>query len=512
MKVERSGIESMSAVDALLYRGDEHPRGLSATGALCLLDGSPTQARVMQALERASRAFPRLRQRVIAPSLRVQLPRWVTDPDFDPGDHVRRVDVARPGTLSDVLDATLPALSAPLDDDRPLWEAILLDGREGGGALLFRMSHAVTDGIGALRLFAALFDAGPVPQPKRLAPVRLPGHPVVAGMQQHVPRHMPDELLGEALRAVPGLVRAARSAVRNPASVALSAGHYVASMRRVMGLPCPSAPALDGRSPARRCAVLEVPLPPLKRAARRLGGSINDLCLAAVAGALREYQIVMGFVPADVPLAIPVNLRERGESAAGNYIGAITLALPASEADPARRLDAIRSAVRASRGEPAIRVHSRMAPVLARVPDTVLERVLKVVPRADVQVSNLPGPAERPWFAGRRVSAVFPFGPVPGVGAMITFFSLAGTCFLAMHFDPASIARPEVFATCLRQGFAAVLMASGQPGAVGALGAPVLDHGPSPAPPDAGGRATPRRGRNPSPPARPGTAGPRRRA
>jgi hypothetical protein len=273
-----------------------------------------------------------------------------------------------------------------------------------------------------------------------------------------------------------------------------------------MGLPCPSAPALSGRSLARRCAVLEVPLPRLKRAARKLGSSINDLYLAAVAGALREYQQAVEAVPADVPLAIPVNLRGGDESVAGNYIGAITFALPASEADPARRLDAIRSAVKAGRGEPAIRAHSLVAPLLARMPDTVLERVLKGLPRADVQASNVPGPAVQPWFAGRRVLAAFPFGPVPGVGAMITMLSVADTCFLAVHLDAASFAKPEAFASCLRQGFAAVLEAGGQSGAIAT---PVLDHGPSPPPRVEARAAHPHRGRHSSRSARARPAAPR---
>jgi len=86
------------------------------------------------------------------------------------------------------------------------------------------------------------------------------------------------------------------------------------------------------------------------------------------------------------------------------------------------------------------------------------------------------GPTARPVLAGRRVLAIYPFGPVPGVGAMIAMLSLADECFVAVHFDAASFTAPGKFAECLREGFGEVLEAGGESGAIGA---PVLDHGES---------------------------------
>jgi diacylglycerol O-acyltransferase len=287
---------------------------------------------------------------------------------------------------------------------------------------------------------------------------------------------MPQAAISATLGLLPGLLGAARSVLQDPLTVAGSVEGYLASVRRVLGLPCPPAPALAGRGYSRRCAVLVVPLRRLKKAARVLDSTVNDLYLAAIAGALHHYQAAVGVAPADVPLAVPVNLRRGDESAAGNYIGALTLAAPAAEPDPRRRLEAIRPAVKAGRAEPAIRAHALMAPILARMPDMVLERLLAGIPRADVQASNVPGPAAKPYFAGRRVLAAYPFGPVPGVGAMITMLSIADDCFVAVHFDPAAFTEPESFASCLRQGFAEILEAGGQ---ASEIGAPVLDHGSS---------------------------------
>jgi WS/DGAT/MGAT family acyltransferase len=479
MEAEREQVEAMAALEALLYRGDEHPRMLSLVGGLYLLERPPPQRRLMQSLERASRAFPRLRQRAVVPPLRLVLPHWVDDPDFDLASHVRHVPVAAPGSLREVLDTIRPELSSPLDDDRPLWEALLLCGIEGGRSALFlRMSHAMMDGIGALRLSEALFDAGPAPAKKRFSRSSMPAAPSPAELQGQALARMPREALAGALRLLPGLLGTTRSALQNPAAFARAAEGYVASVRRVTGLACPPAPALSGRGFSRRCAVMSVPLPRLKRAARKLKSSINDLYLAAIAGALHRYQTTVGVAPKDVPLAVPVNLRRGNEPSAGNYIGALNLTLPASEPDPVRRLQLIREAVQAGRAEPALRAHSLLAPLLSRMPDILLERVLAVIPRADVQASNMPGPAARPYLAGRRVLAAYPFGPVPAVGAMITMLSVADECFVGVHLDPASFTRPEALLSCLQEGFSEILEAGGQPGEVES---PFLDHGPAPA-------------------------------
>jgi diacylglycerol O-acyltransferase len=476
MTMEHEKTEAMAALDALLYRGDEHPRMLSVVGGLYVLDGPLQPRRLMQSLERATRAFPRLRQRAVVPPLRLVLPHWVADAEFELANHVRHVAVAAPGSLSEVLDVIRPELSAPLDADRPLWEALRLSGLEGGrDALFFRMSHALTDGIGAMELFAALFDDGPRRTAKRTARARAEPSPSLTpvDLQGRALARMPQDAVAATMRLLPGLVGIARSVVEDPAAFTASTERYLASVRRVMGLPCPPAPTLAGRSFARRCAAMTVPLPRLKQAARKLDCSVNDLYLGAIAGALRHYQAAAGVTPTDVPLAVPVNLRRGDEATAGNFIGAISLAAPASLGDATERIAVIRQSMKAGRTEPAIRTHALLAPLLARMPDTVLERVLAQVPRADVQASNVPGPATRPRLAGRAVVAAYPFGPVPGVGAMITMLSVADDCFIAAHFDPASFTDAEALASCLHQGFVEILEAGAQSGDIPA---PVLDH------------------------------------
>jgi len=465
----------MLALDALMFRGDEHPRTLSVVGGLYLLDSPPQRRRVLLALERAVEAFPRLAQRAVVPPLRLVLPHWVDDPGFQLEDHLRERRLASPGSMRNLLDAVRPELAAPLEADRPLWDALLFTGLEDGrGAMFFRMSHALTDGLGAMRLFEALFaeDVAPARRRRHAAPATAPEP---GEIQAQAIARLSSGAVAGALRMLPGLIASARAAVRDPAAAAGSVESYLASVRRVLGPPCPPAPTLAGRSFARRCALLTVPLPALKQAARRLESSINDVYLASIAGALRRYQLAVGAEPEDVPLAVPVNLRRGDEEAAGNFIGALSLALPASDPSLERRLETIREAMRTGRAEPALGAHSMFAPLLARLPDVLLKRAVAQVWRADVQASNVPGPAVRPSFAGCRVLAAYPFGPVPGVGAMIAMLSVGDGCHVAVHFDPAAFTEPEVFIECLREGFSEVLEAGRQPCAIEP---PVLDHGP----------------------------------
>jgi diacylglycerol O-acyltransferase len=478
--------EQMLALDALMFRGDEHARSLSVVGGLFLFDGPLQRRQVAQAVARAAETFPRLRQRAVVPAVRLALPHWTDDPDFDAEDHVLERRVTAPGSLAEVLDAIRPELAAPLVDDRPLWEALLLTGlADGRGALFFKMSHAMTDGQGALRLFDALFAAGAASMRRRPRLERTANFADPTTSRAQALSRLPMQMLAGAAGLLPDLIAVARDALQDPAAFAGSAEKYLASIKRVLNPPCPPAPVLATRSLERRCAVLTLSLPRLKRAARANHASINDLYLAAVTSALRRYQMAMGVDPQDVPLAVPVDLRAGDEDAAGNYIGALNLVAPASEPDPARRLAALHAAMAAGRSEPAIAAPALIAPLLARMPDIAFERLIARIPRADVQASNVRGPTVRPVLAGRRVLALFPFGPVPGVGAMIAMLSLADECFVAVHFDAASFAAPETFAECLREGFGEVLAAGGESGSIATV---VLDHGSSRRRPAAGRR------------------------
>ena len=124
-----------------------------------ILDTTPDWERFRTRFENASRKVLRLRQKVVMPTLPTAPARWVVDPDFNLDFHVRRVRVSEPGTLREVMDLAEVALQSPLDISRPLWTATLIEGLAGGrAAMMVHLSHAVTDGVGGVEMFANIYD------------------------------------------------------------------------------------------------------------------------------------------------------------------------------------------------------------------------------------------------------------------------------------------------------------------------------------------------------------------
>jgi diacylglycerol O-acyltransferase len=443
----------MAAFDAFLYRGDDDPHTRALLAVAYVLDRMPSRQAFVEAYDRASRLVLRLRQRVVDPPTPLFLPAWIVDPDFDLDHHLRFARLPGSGSMADLLDVVQEEVTAPLDSARPLWEALLLEGLEGGrAAVVMKMSHAITDGIGALDLFSALIDTTRRPDKGPMPPVPVP---------QDV---TPEELLWQELAGWPaaawqavraGLERLPGSLWRAPRlrhALGEAAG-FTESLGRVLGPHGTPSPLLAGRSLRRRCAALEIPLADFRRTAKRTGGSVNDVYLAGVAAAMRRYHEALGTPAQDLPLAIPVNLRRGDDPAAGNHFGAILLAAPVGVKDPVRRIARVREAVRAGRAEPAIGALGAMAPVLARLPAAARRALAARSPKPDIQASNVPGPTRALYLAGARILRSHAFGPVPGVAAMFTLQSIAGTCFIGIHYDPAAITDGGRFARSLTLGF-----------------------------------------------------------
>ena len=149
----------LSPLDYLFHRGESHPSTRSAFLNLEILDRPADWGRLREAMDRASRVVIRMRQKVVIPPLPTTPPRWVVDPDFDLDYHLRRVALPAPGTLRQLLDLAELTLQSPLDTSRALWEGVYVEGLEGDrSALLLKLSHAITDGLGGIALFEQIYD------------------------------------------------------------------------------------------------------------------------------------------------------------------------------------------------------------------------------------------------------------------------------------------------------------------------------------------------------------------
>ena len=453
--------DELSPLDYLLHRGEAHPATRSAFLDLEILDQPADWGRLREAMDRASRVVIRMRQKVVVPPVPTTPPRWVVDPDFDLDYHLRRVALPAPGTLRQLLDLAEVTLQSPLDTSRALWEAVYVEGLAGDGheqgdrsALLIKLSHAITDGLGALALFEQIYDTERDAEPRPMPPVPVPrdlsGEDLFRdSLGQSRPRRSRPAGTGWARP----LGTAARLVMQPGPTVAEVVG-FADSARRMLGTPpVEPSPLLRRRSLMTRSFVLELPLTDLRAAAKAAGGSVNDAYLAALCGGLSRYHEVLGVPVEALPLTIPVSLRTDDDPASGNRFTGVTIAAPLGEPDPAERMKQVREQVLARRSEPAIDVIGRIAPVLSLLPDEALLAVIERITPPDIQASNVPGYAQETFLAGARVERQYGMGPLPRVAMMAILISRAGTCTVTVRYDTASFTAADELEKCLQPGF-----------------------------------------------------------
>lgn len=455
--------EELSAVDQLLHRGEANPRTRSGIMGVELLDCTPDWERFRANFELASRKALRLRQKVVMPTLPTAAPRWVVDPDFSLDFHVRRVRVPEPGTLREVLDLAELALQAPMDISRPLWTVTLVEGlADGGAATILHLSHAVTDAVGSVEMFANIYDLERDPGPKDDAPLPIPEDLSSTDLMRQGIGNLPRSIVGGLLGAAGGAVGALGRIVRDPVSAVGGVVDYARSGARVMGPISEHSLLLRRRSLASRSEAIDIRFSDLHTATKTVGGSINDAYLAGLCGALRLYHEAMGLPVDTIPMAVPVNLRSEDDPAGGNRFAGVNLAAPVGIVDPAKRILKVRKQMTQKREERAIDMVGAIAPVLSLLPDSVLESVAGNVVASDVQASNVPVYPGDTFISGAKILRHYGLGPLPGVAMMVVLVSRAGYCTVTTRYDRASINDPELWARCLLAGFDEVLALGGE--------------------------------------------------
>ena len=406
----------------------------------------------------------RLRQKVVVPTLPTASPRWVVDPDFNLDYHVRRLHVAEPGSLRQVFDLAEVMLQSPLDIARPLWTATLIEGLpDGKAATLLHMSHAVTDGVGSVEMFAQIYDLerDPPGQPTPAQPI--PQDLSANDLMREGLNHLPINVVNGARGALWGAALMVGRAVANPGAAVAGALGYARSGVRVMSQAAEPSPLLRRRSLATRSEAIDIPLSDLHRAAKAGGGSINDAYLAGLSGALGRYHQALGVPMSTLPMAVPVSLRADSDAAGGNRFTGVNLAAPIGTADPIARMKKIRAQMTQRRDEPAMDILGSIAPVLSVLPGPLLESLTGSVVGSDVQASNVPVYPGDTFLVGSKILRQYGIGPLPGVAMMVVLISRGGYCTITTRYDRAAISDEALFARCLLEGFDEILALVGDP-------------------------------------------------
>ncbi len=450
--------------DAFAWHMEERDPSLRSTVVTVIrLDGPPDWRLLRARVNRVTRHVPRLRQRVRIPALPWGSLRWVHDTSFDLDFHLARERVAAPGTWDEVLAFARRSAMEDFDRARPLWRATVLDGlSDGSSAVVTKIHHSLTDGIGGMQITSLLVDATPDGSPPWLPP--------------EPPGYQGDGLLGRAhdtLENVSDLLGVGRRAVRAAPVTALRAViHPLASVRRaattstsVARLVAPTRRAhsavLHERRSTRVLGTIDVPLDRLRAAALASGGHVNDAFLAAVVEGLFHYHDERRALLPELRVTVPMNVRRADDPVGGNRITLARVTLPAGDAAIEDRIAEIAKVIRSWRKEPALAHTQEIAFGLNLLPRSYLTGVFK---RVEAVASDVPGLAEPVWLAGARVTHYYPFGPTIGAALNVTLMSYAGTCNVGVNIDTHAVDDPAEMLRCLHAGFAAVLAADSAQG------------------------------------------------
>jgi HAD superfamily hydrolase (TIGR01490 family) len=450
----------MNPLETAMWRAESADPRLRVTVSLLeLLDPAPDWDRLLAAHEWASRMVPRMRQRVLEPALALGTPAWVSADDFDLSRHVHRVRLpgAAPGTMRELLDLVQRFAAAPLDRNRPLWAALLVEGlADGRAGYVIKSHHSVTDGLGAVQLMTQLHSRTAEHDPDRPEPP-VPAADegsragLFAGQIADAVRATPMAAVRQGARALGTLTRpwsAASKAAGQAMSVVRSAGQ---------GTAAPSGSVLLARRGGDwHFEVVEVPLADLKAGAKAAGGSLNDGLLAAVIGGFRRYHERQGAPVDRLTVGFPISLRARDDARGGNRFTGAKFAAPMAETDPAARITAVRQFVLAAREASAATagtVTAALAPAIGWLPAPVVSTISgRLTSTNDVQVSSIPGVPFPVYIAGSRITHMYPFGPLPGCAAMITLISHNGDCCVGINTDTLAVTDPAGLADDLRAG------------------------------------------------------------
>lgn len=411
---------------------------------------------------------PRYRQKVRWVPGHLANPVWVDDEDFDITYHVRRSALPRPGSPDQLRELVGRVQSRQLDRARPLWEIYLVEGlADGGFAIITKTHHAMVDGISAMDIGTLILDASRTPR-------EIPDDAWIPRREPSAVRLVSDALIETLRRPTQAIdtVRGELADVRAVGDRLLGAATGLAAAARTSLRPAPESPLNARIGEQRRFGMAATELDDYKRVRKAHGGTVNDVVLATVAGALRVWLLTRGesVVPSTAVRAmVPVSVRtddrralHANESAGtlGNRVSAIFVDLPVGEPNPVLRLRQVSYAMKSHKesgqsvGADAIVALSGFAPptihsAAARLASGLSRRLFNVV------VTNVPGPQFSLYAAGAEMLECYPVVPLSkGQAVSVGLTSYDGGVYYGLNADRDAMPDVDVLAQCIEESLA----------------------------------------------------------
>jgi len=358
---------------------------------------------------------PRFRQKLRFVPFGQGRPTWVDDPHLNLSYHVRHTSLPAPGSEDQLRKLASRIFAQQLDRSKPLWELWLVEGIEGGRfAIVGKTHHCLVDGVSGVDITTVLFDvekepAGPADSPEPWVPAPEPTSSQVFAEALLERAINPREILRGARR----VLRGPRRAFHSVTEALAAAGSFAWA-----GLHAQDTPFNAEIGPHRRFAWVNASLSDFKHVKDELGGTVNDVVLAAVTGALRRYMRARGHSTDGVEIMamVPVSVRtSEQEGALGNQVSAMMAPLPVWCGDPVRRLRLVSEAMGDLKDSKQAMGASLMTRMADFAPPTITGQAARLQARQrffNLVVTNVPGPQFPLYLMGRKMERVFPMVPL----------------------------------------------------------------------------------------------------
>jgi diacylglycerol O-acyltransferase / wax synthase len=424
---------------------------------VAIYQGRMTLDEVIRVIGDRLHLMPRFRQKVMSPPFGIAHPTWEDDTDFDIRHHITEETLSAPGDDRAMAGAIARELTPLLDRRRPLWRMVVVQGRDDGNTAVLTMAHhAMVDGVSGVDLTLVMHDLTPDAVPPSPGPWQPTPPPDTLAMLQDAVR---DQLVSAAEQWTEQTFLQFR-----PAEVAARAQQATSALLSswpTMLQPAPRTPFNGPISQERDVAWAPFSFTEVRRIRGALGGTINDVVLAVVAGAIGKYLRHHGIATEGMELRAmcPVSMRApAGRGALGNRVSMMIAPLFVGVLDPVERLQAERAAMDRLKEQDQAGSFYAMTEQSTAVPPWVQAMAGQVeTPNTMLNTvsTNVPGPQVPLYMAGRKLIACFGCGMLSAnIGLFNAIMSYNQTLTIGATVDPRQVPDVWFYADCLRESFA----------------------------------------------------------
>jgi diacylglycerol O-acyltransferase / wax synthase len=475
-------LDRLSSIDESFLLQEGPTSHMHIGGVLAFEGPPPPFDQFLDHIRSRLHLVPRYRQKLATPPLDSGRPLWVDDPNFNLEFHVRHTALPAPGSQEQLLQMVGRIFSQPLDRDKPLWENWLVEGLDGGRrfAIISKAHHSLVDGVAGIDLATALFDIEPHAAPAQASTDLEPWQP-------H-PEPSSAELI---LAGVRGMVGAAAGLVTKAVSVATSSPADAISRARdsVEGLgeiawaalnPAPETPLNVEIGPYRRYLVVRQRLDDYKEVKNALGGTVNDVVLTVVSGALARWLRSRGIRTEGLEMRalVPVSVRAKDEhDTLGNRLTAMRGPLPVYIRDPVARLRFVKKAMDGLKESKQAVGAATLTAVNELQPPTILAQASRLnfsTRLFNLLVTNIPGPQIPLYLLGRELEDLYPVAFLPkGHALAVAIMSYNGRVEYGLLADYDALPDLQVVADGIDESLSELLDAARERVGAPGNGAPV---------------------------------------